>query len=431
MSTQAATDLAQRDFFTDHAVLLDPYAYFEAIRADGPVFRMPMRDVVIVTGHKEGIDVLLNTADFSSIINPEPLAPLSFEPEGDDISGQIASAKAANPALELLVTYDGDRHTAARALLNPLFVPSRLKANEAFMRSYADDMVREMVAKGGCELINEVATPYVTMVVADLLGVPEDDRQKFRDVIDAGPPPGNMDTADAEQGAPKGSSALMFMAGFFFQYLAERRAAPRDDVMTELALAKYPDGTTPDLVEAVKSAMFLFAAGQDTSAKLIGNAMRILCERQDLQLQLRKDRSLVPAFLEEVMRLEGSTKATFRLSKRKTTIGDFEIPAGQRVVIALPAANRDPRRWDDPAEFRMGRPRIKEHIGFGRGAHTCVGAPLARVEVAVIFDRFLELTSAIRLSEAHHGAADARRIDYEPSYIIRGLANLHVEFEPA
>lgn len=424
-------NLAEKDFFSDRDVLLDPYAYFEAIREHGPVFRMPMRDIVIVTGHKEGAEILLNTADYSSIINPEPLAPLPFVPDGDDISEQIAQAKPANPALELLVTYDGDRHTAARHLLNPLFVPSRLKANEEFMRGYADAMVREMVGKRACELINEVATPYVTMVIADLLGVPEEDRQKFRDVIDAGPPPGNMDTADAEQGAPQGSQALMFMAGFFFQYLTDRRANPREDIMTELALAKYPDGTLPDIGEAVKSAMFLFAAGQDTSAKLLGNSMRFLCERQDLQAQLRADRSLIPGFLEEVMRLEGSTKATFRLAKRRTRIGDMEIPAGQKVVIALPAANRDPRRWDDPAEFRIGRPRIKEHLGFGRGAHTCAGAPLARVEVAVILDRFLEHTQAIRLSEAHHGPAGARQIDYEPSFIIRGLASLNVEFEPA
>ncbi len=424
-------NLAEKDYFTDHDVLLDPYAYFEAIRAAGPVFRMPGRDVVIVTGFKESAAVLLNTADFSSIINPEPLTPLTFVPVGDDISEQIANAKAANPTLELLVTYDGDRHTAARSLLNPLFTPSRLKANEAFMRHFADAMVREMVAQGSCELINKVATPYVTLVVADLLGVPDEDRQKFRDVIDAGPPPGNMDVTDAEQGAPQGSQALMFMAGFFFQYLSDRRANPRDDVMTELALGKYPDGTTPDLVEAVKSAMFLFAAGQDTSAKLIGNAMRFLCERQDLQQQLREDRSLIPGFIEEAMRLEGSTKATFRLSKRRTKIGDMEIPAGQRVVIAVPAANRDPLRWDDPAEFRIGRPRIKEHLGFGRGAHTCVGAPLARVEVAVLLDCFLEQTRSITLSHAHHGPAEARRIDYEPSFIIRGIDKLFVEFDPA
>ncbi|MFM5906145.1 MAG: cytochrome P450 [Novosphingobium sp.] len=422
---------AESDFFTDKEVLLDPYGYFEKIREHGPVYRMPGRDVVIVTGFEEGVSVLLNSNDFSSIINPEPLAPLTFEPKGEDISAQIAAARPVNPALELLVTYDGDRHTAARHLLNPVFKPSRLKANEAFMRDYAEEMVREVVAKGSCELIGEVATPYVTMVIADLLGVPEEDRARFREVIDAGPPPGNMDTADQDQQAPKGSQALMFMAGYFFQYLTERRANPRDDLMTELANATYPDGSIAELGEAVKSAMFLFAAGQDTSAKLLGNAMRFLCERQDIQQQLREDRTLILDFIEEMMRVEGSTKATFRLSKRRTKIGDVEIPAGQRVVIALPAANRDPRRWDSPQEFRLGRPKIKEHIGFGRGAHTCVGAPLARVEVAAILNKFLDHTRSFDLAEAQHGPRDNRTVKYEASYIIRGIESLYVEFEAA
>jgi cytochrome P450 len=211
------------------------------------------------------------------------------------------------------------------------------------------------------------------------------------------------------------------------RYMSERKAAPRDDLLTELASAQYPDGAEVPLMEAVKSAMFLFAAGQDTSAKLIGNSLRFLCENPDTQAELRADRSRIEPFLEEVLRLEGSTKTTFRLAKRNTRIGGMDIPAGMKIVIFVSAANRDPRRWDDPQEFRIGRPKIKEHLAFGRGAHVCAGAPLARKEVAVLYDRLLEHTSDIRLSEAHHGPKGARRIDYEPSYIIRGLANLHVE----
>lgn len=417
---------ADRDYFTDKAVLLDPYDYFEAVRASGPVHRMKDRDIVIVTGFQEGVDILLNTRDYSSIINPEPLAPLRFVPDGDDISAQIEAAMDTGP-MDLMVSYDGERHTAARSLLNPLFKPSRLKANEAFMHGYADQMAREMVARGSCEAIGEIATPYVTMVIADLLGVPDADREEFRKVLDSGPPPGNMEETDDEARA-RASGPLMFMIGYFNRYLAERRTDPRDDVMTELALAKFPDGSTPELIEPVKAAMFLFAAGQDTSAKLIGNSLRFLCENQEMQQYLRENRDQIGPFLEETLRLEGSTKTTFRLAKRRTKIGDVEVPAGQIIVIALPAANRDPRRWEDPAEFRLNRPRIKEHLAFGRGAHTCAGAPLARAEVQVLLDRLLEHTSAITLSETHHGKPGARRIDYEPSFIIRGLANLHVEF---
>jgi len=144
----------------------------------------------------------------------------------------------------------------------------------------------------------------------------------------------------------------------------------------------------------VKTAMFLFAAGQDTSAKLIGNAMRYLCENQDMQATLRADRSLIGPFLEEMLRLEGSTKATFRLCQRATTVGGFDIPAGKKIIIAVSAANRDPRRWDNPNDFVLNRPRIKEHLAFARGAHTCAGAPLARAEVAILLDRLLEHTSA-------------------------------------
>jgi len=267
-----------------------------------------------------------------------------------------------------------------------------------------------------------VATPFVTMVIADLLGVPAEDREAFRRIIDDAPPPGNMDAGEEGQSV----HPLMVMAQFFARYVAERRASPQDDVMTEMALATYPDGTTPDAMEVVKTAMFLFAAGQDTSAKLIGNSIRRLAEDPALQQRLREDRTLIGPFMEEVLRLEGSTKATFRIAARTTRIGDVTIPAGKRVVVSLSAANRDPARWDDPKAFRIGRPKIKEHLAFGRGAHTCAGAPLARAEVAVILDRLLEHTSAITLDEARHGPPGARTIAYEPSYIIRGLAELYV-----
>jgi cytochrome P450 len=325
-----------------------------------------------------------------------------------------------------MVNQDGDHHLAARSLLNPLLVPSRLKANEEFMYRFANEMVCEMVARGGCEIVNEVAVPYVTLVIADLLGVPAEDRQQFRDIIDAGPPPGNMDNAeDTSQ-----SGALSFMIGYFMRYLGERRAKPQGDIMTDLALARFPDGTLPPIVEPAKAAMFLFAAGQDTSAKLIGNAMRYLCENRDMQDRLRADPSMVPAFLEEMLRLEGSTKMTARLAVRDTTIGGLPVPAGKRVFIGLAAANRDPRRWDEPNAFQLDRPRIKEHVAFGRGAHTCAGAPLARVEVRVLFEQLLAHTSEIAISEMHHGPAGNRNLAYEASYIIRGLENLHVDLKP-
>jgi cytochrome P450 len=180
----------------------------------------------------------------------------------------------------------------------------------------------------------------------------------------------------------------------------------------------------------VRLATFLFGAGQDTSAKLLGNSMRFITETPGLQQQLRDNRELLPAFIEEVLRLEGSSKVSFRVARRKTKIGDMEIPAGKKLVVAFAANNRDPRRWDDPEQFKLDRPRIKEHLAFGRGAHVCIGAPLARAEVRVILDRFLEHTSEITLSEQAHGKPDNRNLEYEPSFIVRGLAKLYLELKP-
>ncbi|HTZ71404.1 MAG TPA: cytochrome P450, partial [Acetobacteraceae bacterium] len=244
--------------------------------------------------------------------------------------------------------------------------------------------------------------------------------------IEAGVGAGSLNPDDlAQQNQP-----LVIMGTYFYQYVQDRRQNPRNDVLSELSNSTYPDGSTPDMLEIVRLATFLFAAGQDTSAKLLGNAMRFIVEDPDLQQQLRADPSLVPQLLEEVLRLEGSTKMTARLARRDTRIADMQIPIGTKVMVALAAANRDPRRWQAPREFILDRPKIKEHVAFGRGAHVCAGAPLARAEVRVILESFLAHTSDITLSAELHGPVGNRNLDYEPSFIIRGLEKLHLELKP-
>jgi cytochrome P450 len=135
--------------------------------------------------------------------------------------------------------------------------------------------------------------------------------------------------------------------------------------------------------------------------------------------------------MEEVLRLEGSSKATTRLARRDTRIGDIEVPAGTKVMIALAAISRDPRRWNDPNMFILNRPKIKEHLSFGRGAHTCAGAPLARVEVRVLLEKFIEYTSNIDFDESKHGKSGNRLLDFEASFIVRGLSELHLKLTPS
>ena len=421
-------ELAQRNYFTDHAILVDPYAYFEAIRAHGPVYRLPEQGIVVVTGFDEMLEVLANTQDFSAVNGPQgAAAPLPFTPQGSDITPQIEAHRTEFMGGNLVVSLDDQPHTYSRSILNRLFTPSKLRANEAFMAEYADRLVREMVASGRCDMVREVATPYVTNVIADLLGVPEDDRKLFMEAIDAGVGAGSLDPDDlAQQNAP-----LILMGMYFSQYVSDRRANPTGDVLSELSQATYPDGSLPDAEEIVRLATFLFAAGQDTSAKLLGNALVYIIDQPGLQDRLRADSSLIPALLEEVLRLEGSTKMTSRLARRDTAIAGVDCPAGTQVMLAMAAANRDPRRWDDPTALVLDRPKIKEHLGFGRGKHTCIGAPLARVEVRVLLEKLLEHTAQIDLDPARHGPPGARKLEFEPSFIIRGLANLDVVLTPA
>jgi cytochrome P450 len=411
--------LIERDYFSDFEVLKDPYAFFNAIREQGPIYQPPGKDYYIVTGFEEALQVLRDHDAFSAIIGLQGAsAPLPFTPHGSDITGQIEAHRTDFAGGDQVVNLDDEPHTRLRAFINTLFVPSRLKASEEFIEVYCEEMVGSAVADGEVELIGKIATPFVTMVVADLLGVPMEDRQLFMDAIAKGPVPGALDGTDPMSGGAEHPFAVM--GSYFYGYLADRRANPRDDILT----------STPEIYDLVQLGMFMFGAGQDTSAKLLGNSMKYLVEDQELQSRLRAEPKLISAFLEEVLRIEGSTKQTARLARKDTKIGDVEIPAGTKILVALSAANRDPRRWDNPNELIIGRKKVAEHLGFGRGKHVCAGAPLARVEVRVIMEKFLAMTSKIELDLDKHpgGIAD---LNYEPSFIIRGLDRMHIKLTPA
>jgi cytochrome P450 len=158
--------------------------------------------------------------------------------------------------------------------------------------------------------------------------------------------------------------------------------------------------------------------------------MKTLGERQDIQQQLRDDRDLVPVFIEEMLRIESPINGTFRLSRVPTTVGGTEIPAASTVMVLTGAANRDDREFDHPNELRLYRANGRQHIAFGHGIHTCAGAPLARAEAVVSVQRLFDRTEDIRISEVHHGPAGARRWQYSPTWMLRGLDELHLEFTP-
>ena len=415
------------DFFTDPSMVDDPYPYFEQLRAECPVLALPHLGVVAVTGYDEATEVYRDTDTFSScnsVIGPFATFPVPLE--GDDVGDIIDRYRDQVPMHEHMVTMDPPDHTRERSVLMRLITPKRLRDNEAFMWRLADQQLDEFVADGRCEFIGAFAQPFALLVVADLLGVPEEDHQRFREGFGLSAAPGSMRGADDQVGG----NPLEWLDDWFARYVEDRRAHPRQDVLTQLATATYPDGSTPDVISVVRTATFLFAAGQETTARLLATALKHLAEHPELQDRLRADRDLIPGFVDEALRVESPVKADFRLARRTTTIAGVDVAAGTPVMLLNGAANRDPGRFECPHEFQADRPNASAHIAFGRGVHSCPGGPLARAEARVSLERILDRMQDIRLSEEHHGPPDARRFSYEPTWVLRGLTRLHLEFTP-
>ena len=410
------TDLLATNFFRDRSVQDDPYAYFDAVRAQSPVWQEPHYGVFMVTGHEEALAVYNDSAAFSScnaVSGPFKRFPEPFE--GDDVRDLIERYRDELPFSDQLPAFDPPRHTAHRALMMRLLTPGRLRANEEFMGRLADRQLDELIEAGSCEFISAYAAPFTLLVIADLEGVPESDHGLFTARLTKLP-------EDLEH------KPLEFLYEQFTAYIEDRRRTPRDDIMTAMATATFPGGSTPEVNDVALLAANLFAGGQETTVRLLSFALRIIAERPDLQERLRSDRDPIPNFVEETLRFESPLRAQFRMAKVRTTVAGVDIPAGSTMMLLPGAANRDPRLFEDPHEFDLERENAKYHVAFGHGIHHCAGAHLARAEGRVTINRLLDRTSSITIAEDAHGPPGARRYEYLPTYFLRGLASLRLRF---
>jgi cytochrome P450 len=422
-------DLTEINFFRDDRLVDDPYPFFEALRSKCPVVREDHLGVTMVTGWQEAVDVYNDAQTFSSCISvtgPFPGFPVPLE--GDDVTELIEEHRDEIPFSDQLPTLDPPTHTNHRALLMRLITPKRLKENEDAMWQIADHLLDDFLGPGAGEFIHGFAGPFTLRVIADLLGVPVEDREELIERLQRGTHGGGLGSTDDKT---LKHTPLQFLYEVFANYVEDRRREPRDDVLTGLATATFPDGSLPEVGDVVRVATNVFTAGQETTVRLLGTALKVLGDRPDIQQALRADRSLIPNFIEEALRIESPVKGDFRLSRVPTTIGDTALSAGTTVMVLNGAANRDPRRFEDPDTFDPVRKNARQHLAFGRGIHSCPGAPLARAETRVGIERLLDRTADIRISEARHGPPNDRRYKYIPTYILRGLTELHLEFDSA
>ena len=410
-------DVLERDFFTDPELFQDPTPYYAALRERGPVWREPHHGVVILSRIDDIVKVYGDHEHFSAIV--AALGPLVKvpEPEPDESWAEVIERRRAEiPMGNMLTSIDPPMHTRHRSLTGKIFTPNRLKENEAFMWTLADGLIDEFAERGEMEFGAAYAKPFTLLVIADLLGVPREDHELFRSWL--GGDAGNVGNAKGEH---HGDRVFANLHPRFTQYMQERREQPGDDVMSQLANARFPDGELPEVDDVVRLATIFFAAGQETTARLLAAGMRVLAERPDLVAELRADPGGIPNFVEECLRLEGAIKTTFRLALHDTKIGGVDVPAGTVVMGLIAAANRDPNVFEQPDRFDAKRSNARRNIAFGHGEHFCPGASLARAEARVSFERLIARLDDFDL-------LDPSALSYAPTFIIRGLKNLPLRF---
>jgi cytochrome P450 len=412
-------NVLERNFFTDPAVLQDPLPYYAALRERGPVWREPHLGVFMISGIEEILAVYADYERFSAIVGPlGPLVKLPQPDPGESWAELIERRRPEIPLGDQLVSLDPPRHTRHRSLLGKLLTPNRLKENEEFMWTLAAGLIDEFADRGEVEFCGAYARPFTLLVIADLLGVPREHHETFRGWLG-----GESGTAGDPQGRMPGDQVFANLHPYFARYVEERRAAPRDDVLGQLANVRFPDGELPEVADVVRLATILFAAGQETTARVITAGMRILCERPALAEALRRDPEAIPNFVEECLRLEGPIKGSFRLALCDVTLGGVVIPEGSTVMALIGAANRDARVFEDPDRFDARRANARRNIAFGYGEHFCPGASLARAEARISFERLLARLDGFAL-------VDAQALSYAETFIIRGLNELPLRFQP-
>lgn len=416
------------DFYSDAELIVHPKPYIEEMRAKCPVAREHHYNTLMVTGYDAAMDVLTRKpgtfSSLTSVVGPKPGLP--FEPEGHDITGQVEAHRFEFPWSAHIVCFDGEEHAKMRALMGSLLTYKRLKANEEYLNGLADRLIDGFIDEGKCDVVPDYAHATTTYAICDILGVPEEHRAELLELI--GPPPSQLE-GDAMHKV--GPDPLVFLKERFDEYIRERQENPKGDLLSDLANAKFKDGTVPDPDLLSRLARFTYGAGQDTTSRLIAMAILILAEDKALQTRLRENPDQIGDFVEEVLRYDAPVKCAYRLALKDTEVAGVEVPAGTILNIVLMGASNDPAHFDHAGQFDMDRPGNRDHMGFSKGVHACLGAPLGRLESRVTIERILARTSDIRIDETFHGPPGDRKFRFEPTYSFRSLADLHIEFDPA
>ena len=394
----------------DRAFIDDPYPAYAWLRQYAPVHRTKLPNGVeayLVTRHE---DVKAVLADPRLSKNAATSFP-GWQPGRTGIPGEHRSGIAAH-----LLNLDPPDHTRLRRLVSKAFTPRRIAEFEPQIRRIADELLDacEQTARDGdgtVDLIRGYACPLPVAVILEMLGVPPEDQAIFHEwafgVVDRGNGRGGV------------GRSVKRIRGYLREIIHKKRLNPGDDLLTALVRAS-DDGEHLSEDEAASMAFILLFAGFETTINLIGNGMLALLTHPDQRARLREDPGLLDNAVEELLRYDGPVEfATWRFTTEPITVGGVAIPAGEPVLAVLAAADRDPERFADPDVLDLGRPATG-HLALGHGIHFCIGAPLARLEGRIGFERLLTRYPHVALA----AAPDSLR--WHSGLIMRGLYELPV-----
>ncbi|WP_349271106.1 cytochrome P450 [Mycolicibacterium parafortuitum] len=390
----------------DDAYIQDPYPLYRQMLDTGPVHRIGQSGFYAVCGWDAVNDVIARPDDFSSNLT----GTMTYEP-GVGV-GTFEMDGLGGPS-HVLATADEPAHAVHRKALLPQLAAKRIRAFEPFIADTADQLWNASADQGRLEWMGAMANRLPMMIVARIIGVPDSDTDQL---VRWGYAATQMveGLVSQDQLATAGI-AVMELAQYIADQFQRAAADPRDDLLGDLAMA-CARGELEDIA-AQMMMIILFSAGGESTASLIGSAAWLLATRPDIQEQVRAHPELRGAFLEEALRFEPPFRGHYRHVVDDITLGGVDLPAGSRLLLLWGAANRDPAHFDDPDEFRLDRTGAKGHITFGKGAHFCVGAALARLEAGVVLQHLLDRTS-------HIEAVDTGR--WLPSLLVRRLERLEL-----
>nr|WP_046286350.1 cytochrome P450 [Mycobacterium sp. UM_NZ2] len=389
----------------DDACIQDPYPLYERMLAQAPVHPVGDSGFYAVCGWDAVTAAVGRPEDFSSNLTGTML----YQPDGTVATFPMPGL--GDPT-HVLATADDPAHAAHRKMLVPQLAAKRIRAVEPFISETMDQLWHDGVRDGRIEWMSAVANRLPMMIVARLIGVPDEDVDRLAAWGYAGTQVVEG-LVDAEQLASAGI-AVMELAGYITDHFGRAAADPQDNLLGDLATACATGAL--DTLTAQVMMITLFSAGGESTASLIGSAAWTLATHPEVQRRVRESPELLGPFLEEVLRCESPFRGHYRHVRRDTSLGEVDLPAGSRLLLLWGAANRDPSRYAEPNDFRVDRPP-QSHLAFGKGAHFCVGAALARLEARIVIGELLTRTS-------HIGLAEAGR--WLPSLLVRRLERLEL-----